>query len=143
MVTKGIKNFVFVLGGARSGKSSFAMKLVGSCGCEGTRAYIATAEALDSEMAERIEEHRKTRGTEWITIEEPLQVEKRITGGRGFSVILIDCLTLWLTNLVGMQGLWGIRHSSIQRSRARAGPRKPHGQEVQGLSGQSKPAIRR
>lgn len=101
MATKGIKNFVFVLGGARSGKSSFALKLASSCGCEGTRAYIATAEALDSEMVERIEEHRKTRGKEWITIEEPLQVEKRITGGRGFSVILIDCLTLWLTNLVG------------------------------------------
>lgn len=101
MATKGGKNFVFVVGGARSGKSFFALKLAGSSTPTGKRAYIATAEALDSEMAERIEEHKKTRGEGWITIEAPLEVEKAVTGDRGFAVILIDCLTLWLSNLMG------------------------------------------
>ena len=101
MTVRDKKNFVFVIGGARSGKSSFALELAGSSTPAGKRAYIATAEALDSEMAERIEEHKRTRGEGWITIEEPLEVEKAITGDLGFAVILIDCLTLWLTNLIG------------------------------------------
>jgi adenosylcobinamide kinase/adenosylcobinamide-phosphate guanylyltransferase len=96
-----MKKFVFVLGGARSGKSSFAMKLAGSSGRKGKRVYIATASALDGEMAERIEEHKRSRGRGWTTVEEPLHIEKRIRENMGSGVILIDCITLWLTNIIG------------------------------------------
>jgi adenosylcobinamide kinase/adenosylcobinamide-phosphate guanylyltransferase len=100
MADRGNKRFVFVIGGARSGKSSFAMKLAESSYRNAKRVYIATAKALDSEMAERIDEHKTRRGKGWTTVEEPLQIEKRIRESSGCGVIVIDCLTLWLTNLL-------------------------------------------
>ncbi len=92
------KKFVFVLGGARSGKSGLALKLAE--GFPGPRAYIATAEALDSEMEERINNHKKDRGADWTTVEEPKDIEAKVDGLKDCGVILIDCLTLWLTNLI-------------------------------------------
>ncbi len=92
------KKFVFVLGGARSGKSGFALKLAE--GLPGPRACIATAEALDSEMEERINNHKKDRGADWTTVEEPKDIEGKVDGLKDCGVILIDCLTLWLTNLI-------------------------------------------
>lgn len=98
--------FTFVVGGARSGKSSFAMRLAESCGSP--RLYIATAQSLDSEMEERIRRHREDRGGGWETIEEPREVSGSVMragrAGGGYRVVLIDCLTLWLTNLL-MAGL--------------------------------------
>jgi adenosylcobinamide kinase/adenosylcobinamide-phosphate guanylyltransferase len=73
----------------------------GAARAKGKRVYIATARALDSEMEERIEEHKKIRSKGWTTVEEPLEIEKRIRESEGCGVILIDCLTLWLANLVG------------------------------------------
>ena len=102
MPEPGDKSFVFVVGGARSGKSSFAMKLAGSSGSP--RLYIATAEALDGEMEGRIRKHREERGGGWETLEEPREVSGRIEEAKGYAVVLIDCLTLWLTNLL-MAGL--------------------------------------
>lgn len=96
------KSFVFVVGGARSGKSSFALKLAESSGSP--MLYIATAEALDAEMEDRIRKHRQVRGSGWETVEEPMEVPGRITEAKGYGVVLIDCLTLWLTNLL-MAGL--------------------------------------
>ena len=88
-----------VLGGARSGKSRHAERLVLGSGL--APVYVATAEALDAEMAKRIAEHRARRGASWRTIEEPLDLvgtlRRECDPGRA---ILVDCLTLWLTNLM-------------------------------------------
>jgi len=89
---------VFVLGGARSGKSVYALKLAESI--VGERLYLATAEALDGEMAKRIKKHKKERGNNWTTIEEPIKVSDVIRGNKKHDVILLDCLTLWLSNLI-------------------------------------------
>lgn len=93
--------FTFVLGGARSGKSAFAQGL--ALNSHGPRVYLATAEALDAEMAGRIAEHRLSRGDGWLTIEEPLDLTGRIMKMEmelGSGVVLIDCITLWITNLM-------------------------------------------
>ena len=88
-----------VIGGAKSGKSSFALRKAEAF--RGKKAYVATAEALDDEMKLRIEKHRNRRGEEWHTIEEPLKIAGVLKGlGNGYSAAVIDCLTLWLTNLV-------------------------------------------
>jgi adenosylcobinamide kinase / adenosylcobinamide-phosphate guanylyltransferase len=90
---------IVVGGGARSGKSRFAEQLCVSYGVR--RAYIATAQALDSEMAERIAKHQEQRGNEFVTFEEPLDLAEILQrNGADFDVILVDCLTLWLSNLL-------------------------------------------
>jgi adenosylcobinamide kinase/adenosylcobinamide-phosphate guanylyltransferase len=88
-----------VLGGARSGKSAYAEDLVLASRLEPL--YVATAEAGDAEMAERIGHHRQRRGPAWRTVEEPLELESAL--GRHASegrAVLVDCLTLWLSNLM-------------------------------------------
>ena len=88
-----------VLGGARSGKSSFAEKLV--MDRPGPRAYLATAQARDEEMVARITRHQQDRGENWTTCEEPIAISKTIKSvAKTHPVILIDCLTLWLSNLM-------------------------------------------
>ena len=96
-----MQQHILILGGARSGKSRYAEKLVRSY--PGPWAYVATAEALDAEMAERIDRHKEDRGEGWITFEEPLDVSRAfaLAERRGCGVILVDCLTLWLSNLMG------------------------------------------
>jgi len=89
---------VFVLGGARSGKSVYALKLAESI--VGERLYLATAEVLDEEMAKRIKKHKKERGNNWTTIEEPINVADVISRDKKHDVILLDCLTLWISNLI-------------------------------------------
>ena len=90
---------IFITGGARSGKSSFAEKL--AIGFGGPLGYLATGRPGDAEMADRIERHRARRGSEWQTMEEPLALLDVIRGHDGyFNAILIDCVTLWLTNLL-------------------------------------------
>jgi adenosylcobinamide kinase / adenosylcobinamide-phosphate guanylyltransferase len=88
-----------VLGGARSGKSAFAERLVGDSGL--ARIYLATATADDDEMKTRIAHHRTSRGKGWITVEEPLALVDALTreATHGHAV-LVDCLTLWLSNLM-------------------------------------------
>ncbi|MBF8251411.1 MAG: adenosylcobinamide kinase [Deltaproteobacteria bacterium] len=90
---------IFVTGGARSGKSAFALNLANSMGKR--KCYLATAQALDSEMEERIARHKTERGPDWDSIEEPLRVAERIEEAKGkYDVILFDCLTLWVSNLM-------------------------------------------
>lgn len=86
-----------VLGGARSGKSRFAESLLAAH--EGRRIYLATAEPGDGEMQARIEDHRRRRGEGWRTMEAPLDVAQVIAGA-GEMAVLLDCLTLWLANLM-------------------------------------------
>jgi len=86
-----------VLGGARSGKSRFAQSLCGS-GCRVV--FVATARADDDEMRVRIAHHQQARPKQWHTIEEPLALARVVeTRCSDFDVVLIDCLTLWLSNL--------------------------------------------
>jgi len=86
-----------VLGGARSGKSRYAEGLLSLHA--GKRIYLATAEPGDAEMRARIEDHRRRRGTSWRTVEAPLDIAPVIAGA-GDDAILLDCLTLWLANLM-------------------------------------------
>lgn len=98
---------ILILGGARSGKSRYAVKLAESKWRRPL--YVATAEASDSEMAERIAAHKKARGKRWACVEEPLEIARVINrSGRLFpsrDVLLIDCLTLWLNNVLFKNGL--------------------------------------
>ncbi len=90
---------VLVLGGARSGKSTFAEKLVTTSGLG--MHYVATGRAWDGEMQARIAEHRIRRGPDWQTHEEPLELAARLKAiDAADRVVLIDCLTLWVTNLM-------------------------------------------
>jgi adenosylcobinamide kinase / adenosylcobinamide-phosphate guanylyltransferase len=91
---------VLVVGGQRSGKSRFAENLVEGSGL--APVYIATAEPGDDEMAERIAAHRARRGLGWRVVEEPLALPGAIASERSeTTAVLVDCLTLWLANLMG------------------------------------------
>ncbi len=101
------KKIIFITGGARSGKSSFALKLAQNY--PGLKAYLATAQALDQEMADRIQKHKNQRPRDWLTLEEPLHLAK-VLGEEGdrFDLILLDCLTLWISNC--MMAEWAERN---------------------------------
>lgn len=85
-----------ILGGASSGKSAFAENLCVQSGLE--RIYIATAQAFDDEMREKIAAHRAARGPDWTTIEAPLDPMGALDGARPGQIVLLDCVTLWLSN---------------------------------------------
>ena len=85
-----------VLGGARSGKSAHAEALV--MACPAPWLYLATAEIWDDEMAQRVGHHRARRGEGWITQDVPLALPEAVAAAPG--PVLVDCLTLWLTNLL-------------------------------------------
>lgn len=92
-----MRRTVFVLGGARSGKSAFAERLADATGLE--QVYIATGQAFDAEMEARIDAHRRSRGTGWRTVEAPQALTQAIRAkARHDRVLLVDCLTLWLSN---------------------------------------------
>ena len=88
-----------VLGGARSGKSAYAERLIEASGLKPV--YLATGRAFDGEMESRIADHRERRGERWRTVEAPLDLVGAIVAEAGSgSAVLVDCLTLWLTNLM-------------------------------------------
>jgi len=90
---------LLVLGGARSGKSRYAQ--VRAEALAGELVYLATAQAFDQEMHERIALHRADRGTRWSTVEAPLELAETITAcSKPDTVVLVDCLTLWASNLI-------------------------------------------
>ena len=89
---------ILVGGGARSGKSRFALHLARSLGVRCT--FVATAEALDEEMAERIRRHRAERAGGFFTVEEPWALPEALDAVTGADVVLVDCLTLWVSNLL-------------------------------------------
>jgi hypothetical protein len=90
---------VLITGGGRSGKSSYAQRLAESL--PGPRIYVATAVPFDRELQERIAKHRESRGDEsWSTIEEPLHLVDAIGEAADPATILVDCLTMWVGNLV-------------------------------------------
>lgn len=88
-----------IIGGAKSGKSRFAQYLAEKC--LPPRLYIATAEPLDQEMVEKIEAHKRHRKGKWTTVEESLKIPDVLLGAKDkYSVVLVDCMTLWVTNLI-------------------------------------------
>lgn len=97
-MTGSLPRLSLVVGGARSGKSAFAEGLLVASGRP--RRYIATAEAWDDEMRERIAFHRHDRGGDWTTVEAPLDLTAALATARADETVLIDCATLWLTNLL-------------------------------------------
>ena len=91
-----------ILGGARSGKSRLAEKLAADSGCPVI--YIATSQPLDGEMSERVRHHRERRPQQWGLIEEPLELARVLRdNARADTCLLVDCLTLWLTNLLMLE----------------------------------------
>ena len=91
---------ILVLGGARSGKTGFAERLAMRAG--ETPLYLATAQALDAEMRDRVKLHQQQRHKRFATFEEPLELAEALKTSAGkHDVILVDCLTLWITNLLG------------------------------------------
>ena len=94
-----MSNALLVLGGARSGKSRYAQSRAEAL--DGELVFVATAQALDDEMAERIARHRDDRGSRWSTLEAPVELAAAIHDeARPGQVLLIDCLTLWTSNLL-------------------------------------------
>lgn len=93
------KKLIFITGGCRSGKSRFALNYANQHFSK--KIYLATCGVLDEEMARRVEDHKKIRGPEWQTIEESVAIVDKIRQyGDKVEVILLDCITLWLSNLL-------------------------------------------
>jgi adenosylcobinamide kinase/adenosylcobinamide-phosphate guanylyltransferase len=107
-----LKNIItFVVGGCRSGKSDFALAQADLIGADANqnksaihnkdKYFIATSVPTDSEMEKRVETHQLERGVGWITIEEPVKIHEKINQySPKAGVILVDCLTLWVSNLL-------------------------------------------
>jgi adenosyl cobinamide kinase/adenosyl cobinamide phosphate guanylyltransferase len=105
-----------LLGGARSGKSALAQRLAGRW--DGPVAVVATGQPGDAEMAERIARHRAARPAGWVTVEEPLALEAALAAAPGDAFVVVDCLTLWVSNLLGH----GLDDAEVEdRARAAAG----------------------
>jgi adenosylcobinamide kinase / adenosylcobinamide-phosphate guanylyltransferase len=113
-----------LLGGARSGKSALAERLAAHF--DGPVAVVVTAQARDAEMAERIRRHQAGRPAGWRTVEEPLDLEAAIARTPGDALVLLDCLTLWVSNLMeqGLTDEQVVRRarSAAAAAAARAGP---------------------
>jgi adenosylcobinamide kinase / adenosylcobinamide-phosphate guanylyltransferase len=93
---------VLLLGGARSGKSKLALDLAERAGAPVV--FIATGTAGDEEMAERIEAHKQERPGDWTTIEEPVELERALTSVPAGTTAIVDCLTLWVSNALEVDG---------------------------------------
>jgi adenosylcobinamide kinase/adenosylcobinamide-phosphate guanylyltransferase len=113
--------FTLVLGGARSGKSRHAERLIEAHPAPWT--YIATAQAYDDEMRERIALHRARRPQGWTTVDAPMNLPQAICKADQGGPILVDCLTLWLTNVM-LEGadLAAVRDDLLGACRAAASP---------------------
>ena len=113
-----------LLGGTRSGKSRLAASIASSSGAEVV--VIATAEARDDEMAERIRRHRADRPSSWATVEEPLELERALAGTADDACVVLDCLTLWVSNLLEAgrsdDEVEGLARAAARASAGRAGP---------------------
>jgi adenosyl cobinamide kinase/adenosyl cobinamide phosphate guanylyltransferase len=89
---------VLLLGGARSGKSARAVRLAAAWG--GPVTFVATGEARDAEMAARVARHRAARPPHWRTVEAPLELAPALRGAAADAFVVVDCLTLWVANLL-------------------------------------------
>lgn len=101
-----------LIGGARAGKSALAAKLATKTALPVT--YVATAEALDDEMKDRIARHRAVRPENWATVEEPVDLEGALAGVDPAHTIVVDCLTMWVSNLI----LGGLSEGEVEERAA-------------------------
>ncbi len=104
---KTAKCLLLVLGGARSGKSSYAERRAAEMAADGAVLYVATAQAFDKEMKQRIAAHQMSRPATWRTLEEPLRVAEVVAAELAradAAVVLVDCLTLWASNMLLQNG---------------------------------------
>lgn len=108
---------ILITGGARSGKSALAERLTLALGTPAV--YIATAQPMDGEMAARIACHQARRGAEWRTVAEPLELCTALTQSDGSGPRLVDCLTLWLSNLMQDGHDWEARAGALSETLAR------------------------
>jgi adenosyl cobinamide kinase/adenosyl cobinamide phosphate guanylyltransferase len=113
-------SLVVLLGGARAGKSALALELAERW--NGPLAYVATAEAGDDEMAQRIEQHRAERSSRWTTIEEPLALRDVLAGLDASTLAVVDCLTLWVANMLGRADLLDEAERAAELAAAHPGP---------------------
>ena len=103
------KKNILITGGCRSGKSRQALSIAGKL--SGRKIFLATAEPLDDEMRDRIKKHLQERGKDWITHEEPLDPITIVKQeGEKAAVIVMDCLTLWVSNLMMTYNLLTLRY---------------------------------
>ena len=93
-----LPSLTLVLGGAASGKSKYAENLCFQT--EKLRVYIATAQAFDDEMRAKVSDHRDMRGANWLTIEAPIDVSAALSDRSPSEIVLLDCATLWLSNVL-------------------------------------------
>lgn len=98
LAPKSPSTIVLVGGGVRCGKSAFALSRAMAVGK--SRAFVATAQAFDEEMRDRISAHQEERDSNFVTVEAPLEVAQALANLGNVDVIVIDCLTLWLSNLL-------------------------------------------
>lgn len=98
------KKITLVLGGAASGKSAFAESHMISCGK--SKIYLATAQCFDTEMSDKIEQHKSQRGSGWKTIEAPFDLLTPLAAIKNNECVLVDCITMWLSNHL-------LKHSDI------------------------------
>ena len=118
-------SLTFLVGGARSGKSTLAVQMGEHHG--GSVHFIATAQAFDDDLAARIERHRQERPAGWTTVEEPVELAAAIAAAPAASFVIVDCLTVWLANLLVHVGDPLLRTQSMDdmvaalRERGRAG----------------------
>ena len=114
-----MSKLVFILGGARSGKSSYAQKLAQGSGKSVT--FIATGQALDEEMSARIKKHRKDRPVNWVTLEIPLNIAETLrTNPIKTDVVLLDCITLLVNNLF----MQYVRNDTVDENRSQQAVQK-------------------
>lgn len=107
-----------LIGGARSGKSALALRLAGRAAAPVV--FVATAEARDGEMAERIELHRQERPPEWATVEEAVDLERALAEIPDPSTVVVDCLSLWVSNLIEAEPPASIEAASAAAARVAA-----------------------
>ncbi|MBN2527107.1 MAG: bifunctional adenosylcobinamide kinase/adenosylcobinamide-phosphate guanylyltransferase [Deltaproteobacteria bacterium] len=106
-----MKKVMLITGGARSGKSRFALELTNG---KQHRAFIATATVTDPEMASRILKHREERGDDFATIEAPLDLASALTSiSSETEIVVVDCLTVWLGNLMHQHGMSDQRYDEV------------------------------
>lgn len=119
-----MSKIVLVGGGARSGKSRFALEVARRLGPR--RVFVATAVASDDEMHERIRRHRVERGADFVTKEEPLALPRLLAEEREADVVVVDCLTLWLANLLMQSQPEASIESQVDDLMAALAPRRFH-----------------
>jgi adenosyl cobinamide kinase/adenosyl cobinamide phosphate guanylyltransferase len=111
---------VLLIGGARSGKSSLAVARGVAAGLPVV--FVATGEAGDDEMAARIELHRRERPAEWTTVEEPVELARAVGDAPGDAVLVVDCLSLWVANVLERGGVEATAAEAARLAAVRPGP---------------------